>query len=186
MDIRESVVISSMFQILPQSRRYMGRGEGSQRSGKESRRSLRTGDQRYAWYFANDSAQLTRCTSLLPQALFTNDFMFSGLITDILLSMDDKFLYFSNWFHGDVRQYDITDPSKPKLVGQIFLGGKLQKDGPIKLVHDPEGQVSVASDYSTYSWWKITGRYFVDGFWEVSPDITWTHCLSQDWGNCDT
>ena len=32
-----------------------------------------------------------------------------GVITDIILSMDDKYLYFSNWVHGDIRQYDITD-----------------------------------------------------------------------------
>ena len=37
--------------------------------------------------------------------------------------MDDKFLYFSNWLHGDIRQYDISDPSKPKLVGQVWCGG---------------------------------------------------------------
>jgi selenium-binding protein 1 len=50
-----------------------------------------------------------------------------GLITDILVSMDDKFLYLSNWLHGDLRQYDITDPEKPKLVGQLFLGGVIGK-----------------------------------------------------------
>ncbi len=32
-----------------------------------------------------------------------------GVITDIILSMDDKYLYFSNWVHGDIRQYDISD-----------------------------------------------------------------------------
>jgi len=42
-----------------------------------------------------------------------------GLITDIILSLDDRFLYFSNWLHGDIRQYDITDRRKPKLVGQV-------------------------------------------------------------------
>jgi hypothetical protein len=42
-----------------------------------------------------------------------------GLITDILLSLDDRFMYFSNWLHGDIRQYDITDRRKPKLVGQV-------------------------------------------------------------------
>lgn len=46
-----------------------------------------------------------------------------GLITDILVSMDDRFLYFSNWLQGDVRQYDISTPSEPRLVGQVFLGG---------------------------------------------------------------
>jgi len=50
-----------------------------------------------------------------------------GLITDILVSMDDKFLYFSNWLHGDLRQYDISDPSKPKLTGQVWIGGLLGK-----------------------------------------------------------
>ncbi len=32
-----------------------------------------------------------------------------GMNTDIIISMDDKYLYLSNWIHGDVRQYDITD-----------------------------------------------------------------------------
>ena len=40
-----------------------------------------------------------------------------GLITDLLLSMDDRFLYFSNWLHGDLRQYDVSDPANPKLTG---------------------------------------------------------------------
>ena len=42
-----------------------------------------------------------------------------GLITDILLSLDDHFMFFSNWLHGDIRQYDITDTRHPKLVGQV-------------------------------------------------------------------
>ena len=49
------------------------------------------------------------------------------LITDILLSMDDRFIYFSNWLHGDVRQYDISDPANPRLAGQAWLGGVLGK-----------------------------------------------------------
>lgn len=39
------------------------------------------------------------------------------MITDILLSLDDKYLYFTNWLHGDVRQYDVSDPANPKLTG---------------------------------------------------------------------
>ncbi|XP_038167601.2 methanethiol oxidase [Arvicola amphibius] len=50
-----------------------------------------------------------------------------GLITDILLSLDDRFLYFSNWLHGDIRQYDISNPQKPRLAGQIFLGAALSR-----------------------------------------------------------
>src|SRR5204863_233386 len=50
-----------------------------------------------------------------------------GLITDLVLSMDDKFLYFSDWLHGDLRQYDVSDPANPKLTGQLWLGGLLGK-----------------------------------------------------------
>ena len=44
-----------------------------------------------------------------------------GLISDVLISLDDKYLYFADWFHGDVRQYDISNTRKPKLVGQVRL-----------------------------------------------------------------
>jgi selenium-binding protein 1 len=40
-----------------------------------------------------------------------------GLITDLVLSMDDRFLYFANWLHGDIRQSDVSDPARPKLTG---------------------------------------------------------------------
>jgi len=59
-------------------------------------------------------------------------------MSDIILSLDDRFLYFSNWLHGDVRQYDVSDPKNPRLVGQIFLGGSVQSDGPVKVVEDKE------------------------------------------------
>jgi selenium-binding protein 1 len=48
-----------------------------------------------------------------------------ALITDLVVSMDDRFLYFSNWLHGDLRQYDISDPANPRLTGQLQLGGVL-------------------------------------------------------------
>jgi selenium-binding protein 1 len=52
-----------------------------------------------------------------------------GLITDLVVSMDDRYLYLSNWLHGDLRQYDISDPARPKLKGQVWCGGVL---GPVK------------------------------------------------------
>ena len=54
-----------------------------------------------------------------------------GLITDFLISLDDRFLYFVNWLHGDVRQYNIEDPKNPKLTGQVWVGGQIQKGSPI-------------------------------------------------------
>jgi selenium-binding protein 1 len=50
-----------------------------------------------------------------------------GVISDLVLSMDDRFLYFANWLHGDLRQYDVSDPANPKLTGQLWLGGMLGK-----------------------------------------------------------
>ena len=64
-----------------------------------------------------------------------------GVMTDIILSLDDKYLYFSNWVHGDIRQYDITDTKNPKLVGQVFLGGLIYKGSPIKVLEDTELKV---------------------------------------------
>nr|KAF6304972.1 selenium binding protein 1 [Pipistrellus kuhlii] len=61
-----------------------------------------------------------------------------GLITDILLSLDDRFLYFSNWLHGDLRQYDVSDPQRPRLTGQLFLGGSIVKGGPVQVLEDQE------------------------------------------------
>lgn len=58
-----------------------------------------------------------------------------SLITDILISMDDRYLYFSNWLHGDIRQYDISNPSEPKLTGQVWCGGLLGKGGSVQGHH---------------------------------------------------
>jgi selenium-binding protein 1 len=55
-----------------------------------------------------------------------------GLVTDIILSMDDRFLYLSNWLHGDIRQYDITNPSQPQLTGQVWCGGLIGKTAKYK------------------------------------------------------
>ncbi|KAB5520872.1 hypothetical protein DKX38_025191 [Salix brachista] len=54
-----------------------------------------------------------------------------GLITDFLISLDDRFLYFVNWLHGDVRQYNIEDPKNPVLKGQVWVGGLIQKGSPV-------------------------------------------------------
>lgn len=45
------------------------------------------------------------------------------LVTDIDLSLDDRFLYVSCWGTGELRQYDVSDPFAPKLTGSVRLGG---------------------------------------------------------------
>jgi selenium-binding protein 1 len=45
------------------------------------------------------------------------------LITDINLSLDDKFLYVSCWGTGEFLQYDVSDPLHPKKTASVRLGG---------------------------------------------------------------
>lgn len=49
------------------------------------------------------------------------------LVTDIDLSLDDRFLYVSCWGTGELRQYDVSDPKSPKLAGSVHIGGITRK-----------------------------------------------------------
>jgi selenium-binding protein 1 len=49
------------------------------------------------------------------------------LLTDINLSVDDRFLYASCWGTGEIRQYDVSDPFNPKLTGSVHLGGIVRR-----------------------------------------------------------
>lgn len=49
------------------------------------------------------------------------------LVTDINLSLDDRFLYVSCWGTGEFQQYDVSDPFNPKLTGSVRLGGIVAK-----------------------------------------------------------
>jgi selenium-binding protein 1 len=61
-------------------------------------------------------------TELLPPALKPFGAV-PPLVTDIDLSVDDKFLYVSCWGTGDLKQYDVSDPAHPIEVGSVRLGG---------------------------------------------------------------
>ena len=61
--------------------------------------------------------------------------------------MDDKYLYLSNWLHGDLRQYDVTDPKNPKLTGQLWLGGSITKEFGVKVLEDKEMNVQPQARY---------------------------------------
>jgi hypothetical protein len=45
------------------------------------------------------------------------------LVTDIDLSLDDKYLYVACWGLGEMHQYDVSDPMNPKLAGKVEIGG---------------------------------------------------------------
>jgi selenium-binding protein 1 len=44
-------------------------------------------------------------------------------MTDIVLSMDDRFLYAACWGTGKLHQYDVSDPFNPRLNGTVKIGG---------------------------------------------------------------
>lgn len=68
-----------------------------------------------------------------------------SLITDFVISLDDKYLYVANWLHGDLRQYNIENRSKPVLTGQVYIGGSIRKDRGVTVttegVEQPEALV---------------------------------------------
>ncbi len=45
------------------------------------------------------------------------------LVTDIDLSVDDRWLYVSCWGTGELKQYDVSNPRQPRETGSVRLGG---------------------------------------------------------------
>lgn len=79
------------------------------------------------WQQKDGDWQVEQVISVEPVEQEGWPFPVPGLITDLVLSMDDRYLYFSNWLHGDIRQYDVSNPAKPRLTGQVWCGGVLGK-----------------------------------------------------------
>ncbi|MYC28582.1 MAG: selenium-binding protein [Chloroflexi bacterium] len=87
------------------------------------------------------------------------------LVTDLDLSLDDRFLYVSCWGTGELRQYDVSDPFQPKHTGTVELGGIVRKAGHSRsgpLVGGPQ-MVEISRDgrriyvtNSLYSSWDDT------------------------------
>jgi len=89
----------------------------------------------WTWYHGDGEWKATRViqipaepapTEALPPALQPFGAV-PPLITDIDLSVDDRFLYVSCWGTGEFRQYDVADPFQPRLTGSIRLGGIVSK-----------------------------------------------------------
>ena len=103
------------------------------------------------------------------------------LVTDINLSLDDKQLYVSCWGTGELRQYDVSDPFKPKLTATTQIGGIVRRAKhpakPNKRLNGGPQMVEVSRDgrrvYLTnglYSPWDE--QFYPDGLesWMVKLD----------------
>ena len=49
------------------------------------------------------------------------------LVTDINLSLDDRFLYVSCWGNGELKQFDVSDPFNPVETGSVKIGGIVRR-----------------------------------------------------------
>uniref|UniRef100_A0A914ELW1 Methanethiol oxidase n=1 Tax=Acrobeloides nanus TaxID=290746 RepID=A0A914ELW1_9BILA len=80
-----------------------------------------------------------RLATLIPPKKVTDWAMsiMPALISDILISIDDRWIYIANYIHGDIRQYDISDPFNIKQVAQVFVAGSCTKEDT-KVVEDHE------------------------------------------------
>jgi selenium-binding protein 1 len=111
-----------------------------------------------------------------------------GLITDILVSMDDKYLYFANWLHGDVRQYDVTVPSNPKLTGQVWIGGLLGKAPEIngKKIEGGPQMIQLSLDgkrlYVTTSLFSTWDNQFYPGMKDEGGAMVVVDCDTENGG----
>jgi selenium-binding protein 1 len=104
------------------------------------------------------------------------------IITDIDLSVDDRFLYVSCWATGELKQYDVSDPAHPREVGSVKLGGIVRKTAhpaapEVPLAGGPQ-MVEVSRDgrrvyftNSLYGAWD--DQFYPDGVgaWMVKLDV---------------
>jgi selenium-binding protein 1 len=51
------------------------------------------------------------------------------LVTDINLSLDDRWLFVSCWGTGELKRYDVSDPFAPRETGSVRLGGIVKRTG---------------------------------------------------------
>jgi len=103
------------------------------------------------------------------------------LVTDINLSVDDRFLYVSCWGTGELRQYDVSDPFHPKLTGVLQIGGIVRRAGHPATTEPLNGgpqMVEVSRDgrrvyftNSLYLSWDE--QFYPDGIkgWMVKVDV---------------
>jgi methanethiol oxidase len=49
------------------------------------------------------------------------------LVSDIDLSVDDRWLYVSCWGTGELKQFDVSDPFRPRETASVRLGGVVRR-----------------------------------------------------------
>ena len=144
------------------------------------------------WRFRRENGSYRADPVITTDAIEVDGFPFPApaLITDQVVSMDDRFLYFACWLHGELRQYDISDPANPRLTGRLQLGGVLGRpsDGDRELDGGPQmlqlsfdGRRLYVSNSLYSTWdnqfyprlksWLMRVNCSPDGGMEIDPDF---------------
>ncbi|MEL7380054.1 MAG: selenium-binding protein SBP56-related protein [Pseudomonadota bacterium] len=177
----------------------------------------------FTWWQKEDGTfEAKKTITIPPQAADADDLpeLLKGfgavpaLVTDIDLSLDDKYLYVSCWGQGEMHQYDVSDPMNPVLANKIEIGGIVKK------AHHPNGKefgygpqmVEISRDgkrvywtNSLYSTWDdqfypgdrgaamVMANVGEDGafaldpdFWVEFPEGYRSHQIRLEGGDCST
>lgn len=90
----------------------------------------------FTWYRQDDGTWAARKTITIPAEpapaealppLLAGFGAVPPLVTDLVLSLDDRALYVSCWGTGELRRYDVTDPFHPVHTGSVQLGGIVRR-----------------------------------------------------------
>jgi selenium-binding protein 1 len=104
------------------------------------------------------------------------------LVTDINLSLDDRFLYVSCWGTGELKQFDVSDPFNPIETGSILLGGIVRRQAhpsrPDRPLNGAPQMVEISRDgrrvYVTNSLYRTWDeQFYPDGVrgWLAKADV---------------
>ncbi len=104
------------------------------------------------------------------------------LVTDLNLSLDDRFLYVSCWGTGQMLQYDVSDPFHPRQTGSVRIGGIVDRaahpsrpdvplNGGPQMVEVSRDGRRVYFTNSLYSPWDA--QFYPDGIrgWMAKLDV---------------
>ncbi|OTF79166.1 hypothetical protein BLA29_010194, partial [Euroglyphus maynei] len=82
-----------------------------------------------------------------------------ALITDIIISMDDQYLFLSAWLFGEIHQYTGLQDDHLRMVGRIRVGGMLivSPTSTIKVIDDDDDDEPTMMIHSNICGKKIRG-----------------------------
>lgn len=113
-----------------------------------------------------------------------------ALVADIALSPDDRFLYVACWGSGELKQFDVANPLRPREVASVRVGGLVARaahpsralrlaGGPAAVTVSRDGRRIYVTNSLSRSW---DARLYPEGLqgWLVKLDADPTGGLTFD------